>query len=345
MLRVATVLSAREWEARLVAAARDSAVVRLVLRAYLPEEVSRRADGIDVVVAGSETPWVTPARLAAWHRLGMRIVGIHPRGDRPAAERLEAGGADLVLSDDLDPEHLVREIRLLDPQPRRVRTESPGRLVVVTGSRGSPGRTEVATALGWTYSARSKTVLVDGDIGDPAVAIRLGLRPRPDLADCVDAALSGDTSEPVRLQRIGTLAIVPGVHRASGNGIRSDAVIDVAQALAAKARVIVDTGPWQFASSFLEAADSIVFVAAASPIGIVRAARMAEAWSAHRPSLVLNRVPRGRLDEMVRATRRWSGLEPTAVIPERPGVARAALAGKAPHRAVLRAAHTLVTAK
>ena len=54
-LRVATVLSAREWEPTLVSQARESAAVRIVLRAYQPREIEERADEIDVVVAGAGT--------------------------------------------------------------------------------------------------------------------------------------------------------------------------------------------------------------------------------------------------------------------------------------------------
>ena len=53
--RIATVLSAREWESAVVAMARETATVRLVLRAYQPDDVSRRIDEIDVVIAGAET--------------------------------------------------------------------------------------------------------------------------------------------------------------------------------------------------------------------------------------------------------------------------------------------------
>ena len=196
MLRVATVLSAREWEARLVAAARESAAVKLVLRAYLPEEVTRRADSIDVVVAGAETSWVTPTRVAAWRRLGIRVVGVHTRADRPAVERLNAGGADLILEEDLDAEQLVREIRLLDPRSRD-QSNPRGRVVTVTGVRGGPGRTEIATALAWAAAGKGEASLVDADLVGPSIAVRLGLPPRPDLADCVDIALDRDGEAPV----------------------------------------------------------------------------------------------------------------------------------------------------
>ena len=98
--RVATVLSARDWESGLVVQAKETAEVRLVLRAYRPEEVEEEAHRLDVVVAGAETTWVTPARIAAWRRRGLRVIGIFPCGDGPARQRLVAGGADEVLPDD-----------------------------------------------------------------------------------------------------------------------------------------------------------------------------------------------------------------------------------------------------
>jgi hypothetical protein len=72
--RVATVLSARDWESGLVSLAKETAEVRMVLRAYRPEEVEEEAHRLDVVVAGAETSWVTPARIATWRRRGLRVV-------------------------------------------------------------------------------------------------------------------------------------------------------------------------------------------------------------------------------------------------------------------------------
>lgn len=183
-LRVATVLSAREWEARLVGAARSTAAVRLVVRAFRPDEILERGSEIDVVVVGSEVPWATTARIAAWSRSGLRVVGVHPAGDRPACERLKAGGADLVIPDDLPAEAMLREIRLLEPASSRAAVEFP--LVAVTGPRGAPGRTEVALALAWLMAGHGIVVLADGDLEAPGVAIRMGVPPRPDLTDAVD---------------------------------------------------------------------------------------------------------------------------------------------------------------
>ncbi len=339
MLRVATVLSAREWEARLVAAARESAAVKLVLRAYLPEEVTRRADSIDVVVAGAETSWVTSTRVAAWRRLGIRVVGVHARADRPAVERLSAGGADLILEDDIDAEQLVREIRLLDPQPSD-QSNTRGRVLAVTGIRGGPGRTEVATALAWAAAGKGEASLVDADLAGPAIAVRLGLPPRPDLADCVDVALDGGGDVANAAQTIGRLRVVPGALRPTG--IRPESAVDVTEALALAGTVVVDAGPWTEASAVIASADSVVFVVEASPVGIVRASRIVDTWVGAPPILVLNKVRRHRRDDMIKALRRWSGLEPQVVVPLRMAIRAASTSGSAPHRSLVRAVHRVV---
>ena len=338
MLRVATVLSAREWEARLVAAARDSAAVKLVLRAYLPDEVSRQANSIDVVVAGTETPWVTPTRVAAWRRLGIRVVGVHPRADRPAADRLSAGGADLILDETLEVDQLVREIRLLDPESREQLSNS-GRVIAVTGIRGGPGRTEIATALAWAAAGEGATSLVDADLAGSSIAVRLGLPPRPDLADCVDAILDGKGDLSTTAQAIGRLRVVPGALRPAG--IRPELAADVVEALSVTGTVVVDAGQWTDASVAVQSADLVVFVVEASPVGIVRASRIVDAWEGEPPTLVLNKVRRRRSDDMVMALRKWSGLEPEVVVPLRMAIRTAASSGSAPHKSLVHAVHHL----
>lgn len=339
MLRVATILSAREWEPRLVAAARESAAVKLVLRAYLPEEVSRRADSIDVVVAGAETSWVTPTRVASWRRLGIRVVGVHSRADQPAIDRLSAGGADLILEEDLDAEQLVREIRMLDPRSRD-QPDARGRVFAVTGVRGGPGRTEVAVGLAWAAAGKGEAALVDADLAGPSIAVRLGLPPRPDLADCVDVALDRGGDVVNAAQAIGRLRVVPGALRSAG--IRPESAVDVVEALANAGTVVVDAGPWTEASTVIGSADSVIFVVEASPVGIVRASRIVDTWVGAPPVLVLNKVRRHRRDDMITALRKWSGLEPQVVIPLRMAIRTASTSGSAPHRSLVRALHQIV---
>ena len=335
MLRVATVLSAREWEARLVAAARDAATIRLVLRAFLPDEVGSQAEAIDVVVAGAETPWVTPTRVAAWRRLGLRVVGLHARADRPARDRLTAGGADLVLADDLDAEQIVREIRLLDASTPEA-TNREGSMTAVTGVAGGSGVTEIAVALAWNAAGRGDCVLVDGNLPAPALAIRLGLPPRPDLADVFDHALGNGGPTLEEAPRVGRLAIVPGPLRPSDPGLKADVVADMAIALSAHHSVVVDVGSGPQATPVIREADRVVLVVSGTPTGIVRLARAVEGWTGPQPDLVLNMVPAGRRHDVVLAARRWSGLDPVAVVPVSRRVMHAGASGADPHRTLRR---------
>jgi MinD-like ATPase involved in chromosome partitioning or flagellar assembly len=338
-LRVATVLSARDWEARLVAGARASASVRLVLRAFRPMEVAERAAALDVVVVGSETPWATPARIGSWLRLGLRVVGVHPVGDRPAAERFRGCGVDLSLPDDLEAEAMLREIRMLEPAATRA--EAGGHLVAVTGGRGAPGRTEVACAVAWVHSDREPTTLVDADVEAPGVAIRLAMRPRPDLTDAADHVHDDGMLSDRSVHRVGRLGVIPGSHRPGEMPPRPEPVFDVVDAARAAGRVVVDTGPWPHGSDIVKAADQAIVVVDASPVGIVRAATLVADWTGPPPRIVVNRVAPRRGGDTVRAVRRWTGLEPAAVIPWLRAVPPASRAGASPPRTLLRALRPL----
>jgi MinD-like ATPase involved in chromosome partitioning or flagellar assembly len=329
-LRVATVLSAREWESRLVASARSSATVRLVLRAFLPGEVSEQSESLDVVVVGSETPWATTARLMAWRRDGLRVVGVHPVGDRPAAERLRAAEVDLVLPDDLGAESMLREIRLIEPAAHRAEGNAP--LVVVTGARGAPGRSEIALAIAWNSSGRVPTTLIDADLDAPALAIRLGLPPRPDLADAIDSVHSNGSLPAGLLQNIGRLAVLPGSHRPGEPPLRQEPIFDVVDAARYSRKVVVDTGPWPANQEVTKSATEAVVVADGSPLGIVRAAAVAADWTGPLPRLVVNRVRPADRSDVVAAIRRWTGVDPTVLIPPLSGMAAAARGAGAPLR-------------
>jgi MinD-like ATPase involved in chromosome partitioning or flagellar assembly len=329
-LRVATVLSARDWEARLVAGARASASVRLVLRAFRPEEVAEGAVALDVVVVGSETPWATPARIGSWLRLGLRVVGVHPVGDRPAVERFRGCGVDLTLSDDLDAEAMLREIRMLEPAAARSHAEWP--LIAVTGGRGAPGRTEVAVAAAWAIAGAEPTTLVDADLEAPGVAIRLAIAPRPDLTDAADHVHESGTLPDRLIHRVGRLGVIPGSHRLGEATLRPEPVFDVVDAARASSRVVVDTGPWPHANDIVKGADEAVVVVDGSPTGIVRAAALVADWTGPPPRLVVNRVPPRRRIDTVRAVRRWTGLEPVAVVPWLRAVPPAARSGASPPR-------------
>lgn len=328
-----TVLSARPWEEALVWLMRETAAVRLVLRAYEPTEVDR-AEALDVLVAGAETPWVTPVRLEAWRRRGLRVVGVHPAGDRPARRTLVLGGADEVLPDDSSPELLLRTICLL--RPRREPPAPRGILTVVTGPRGAPGRTEVALGLAWNRSAAGRTLLVDLDRPAPGLAVRLALPARPGLAEAVDALREDGTLPPESLAQVGPLDVLAARPHPVAPPSDTEAEEVVQAALSAYHHVVADSGPHRTGDSLLLAADQVVLVVGDGALGFVRAGVCASGWEGVIPSLVLNRVdPTER--HLARTARRWLGLDPAAIIPEDRRIRAAAWANAPPHPLLRRA--------
>ncbi len=339
---VATVLSAREWEHDLVALARDSAAVRVVLRAYRPEEVDRERDRIDVLVAGAETAWVTPARVAAWRRAGLRVIGVFPCGDTPARDRLLAGGADEVVPDDTPLDAIVQAIRMLRPKaPAAAPASSAPPITLVTGARGAPGRTEVALSLAWSWAITGDVLLVDLDLDAPALAVRMGRPPRPDVTDAAEEVHATGHIPERAMQRVGPLRVIVGSHR-NGDSVPSELLPDViAAAAAAGRRLVVDAGPRAGDDPLLSSAGDVVLVADGSPTGLVRAAALVSDWLGPRPRLVLNRVPERWRTDVVAAARRWTGLEPVAVLGAHQGVSAHARRALPPHRSIRRALGTV----
>jgi len=104
---VATVLSPRPWEARLVQCAAETGLVRLMARCYNPGDVP----AVDVVVTGSEVSWLSAAVIAQWRRSGLAVVGIFPDGDRPAIGMFCRGGVDQLFAEVADPVVILRAVR------------------------------------------------------------------------------------------------------------------------------------------------------------------------------------------------------------------------------------------
>lgn len=177
------------------------------------------------------------------------------------------------------------------------------------------------------------TVLIDADLSAPALAIRLGVPPRPDLTDAADGVREDGWIASDCLHQVGALAVVTGSHRPGETRLRDTLVSGVVDAAKAQfERVILDIGADHDRNSLVEEADSVVLVVDASAVGVVRAAQTTSQWLGPQPTLVLNRVdPRDR-SQVIEATRRWTGLEPAAVVPDRRQVRRSTAAAKMPDR-------------
>lgn len=333
--RVATVLSAREWESSFAGFARSTSLVRLVARAYEPEDLERRAGELDVVVAGVETAWVTPTAIQRWRRRGLGVLGVHPPDDRPGRRLLTTGGADEVLPDDTPPErllHVVRSLRRTDSKP----TETAG-LVAVTGSRGAPGVSEVALGLAWGLAERNhRTLLIDLDRSGPSLSVRLGVTPTPDFAEAIDEVLYSGTF-PSTVRKVGPLALLAGPPANRSGPLTSALINEVLHAAEGSfQRIVVDLGVGEPDDPLLYRATSRVLTCEATPKGLIRAAAMVEQWSAPPPALVLNRITRHDQNDVVRAARRWLGLEPSVVVPHLAEVQNAARSASPPPRDFVR---------
>lgn len=304
---VATTLSARRWESDLVAKARETALVRVVSRAYDLEDVARYDP--DVVVAGSETSWVTTAQVGIWRRHGARVIGIHPPGDQPGRNLFLTAGADEILTDDTPSISILRTIRALATQPT-VRS-SDGRLVAVTGPRGAPGRTEVAIALAAAAAKRHSTLLIDLD--PPSIGLRLGLPPNPGLAEVFESLRYRGELPTGKAVGFGDFSVISGADGGPlSAGLRSELV---RTGLSLFGRVVVDLGPWPHEQPLIHHADDVVLVCEASPTSLVRAASLVREWAGPTPRIVLNRIDLHD-DLALRRARAALGLEPAALVPD-----------------------------
>jgi MinD superfamily P-loop ATPase len=336
-VRVATVLSARDWEPDLVAFAREEAAVRIVLRAFQPNEVAARCADIDVVVAGADVAWVTPALIASWRRQGLAVVGMHPAGDRPAAELLAAGGVDERLPDDVPAAAIVAAIRFVAPHDPIPQVERTGVAMVVLGDHGAPGCTEVALTVAIGAARHARTVLVDMDLAAPAVAIRLGVSPRPDLADVADAVRGDGLLPASAVKRYRGLDVIVGSHRPGEPPLGESLAEDVLEAcLGSHEQVVIDLGSAGTGSTILKRADRALVVVDACAVGIVRAAQLLATWSGPPPQIVANRVLPGDRHQVREAIRRWTGLDPAAFVPYRTKIRKASLRAQPPDRLLRR---------
>jgi Flp pilus assembly CpaE family ATPase len=343
-VRVATVLSARDWEPGLVSYARETAELRIVLRAFQPHEIEEHAEDIDVVVAGGEVSWVTPVQIAAWQRAGLGVLGIHPHEDRPAAVMLQAAGVDELLPDTADVRTIVTAIRFISPPSALLSRDGTGTVISVIGSRGAPGTTEIALGLAWESGGRSSTLLVDLDVTAPSIAIRLGLPPRPDITDAADQVRVIGAIDDDALHRIGPISVITGSHRVGEAPLRPAMIADVIDAaVVGFDRVVVDLGTADPDDPILKRSDVAVLVVDASAVGVVRAAHLVAAWSGPPPTLVLNRVAPRDQGDVIAAAREWTGIEPAAVISDRPAIRVASLAAKRPDARLRRSLGALGT--
>ncbi|PVG81578.1 hypothetical protein DDE18_16340 [Nocardioides gansuensis] len=262
----------------------------------------------DVAVVGLDAPGLDPAAVSHLRRHSVRPVAVVSRVDdldvRERAGRLDIRA--LVASDDLTalPDVVTHvddmadtHIRL-DPDLEEAPAESGAaehRVVAVWGPAGAPGRTTLAVSLAAEGARRGvPVVLVDADPYGGSVAQQLGvLDEASGLLSAARLASSGQLGERFRTTCRAVserLQVVTGLPRADRwLEVRPAHVEQVLQVAVGQGHVVVDTGfsledepgsdygsrPGRNAMTraALDAADEVVVVGAADPVGLSRLAR------------------------------------------------------------------------
>lgn len=265
----------------------------------------------DVAVVSLDAPGLDPASTAHLRRHAVRPVAVTAaRSDdvdvREHAQRLgitavvgsgELASLPAVVAsvEDVADTH-ARGAAPAEPLPHDAPPVSDGgRVVVVWGPAGAPGRTTVATNLAWEVARRSTdVVLVDLDPYGGAVAQQLGILDEVSgLLSASRLAGSGQLGERFAsvCRGIGDhLAVVTGLPRADRwREVRAAQVDQLLERARESGQVVVDTGfclEDDAGSDFggrpgrntltlaaLEKADEVVVVGSADPVGLARLAR------------------------------------------------------------------------
>ena len=261
---------------------------------------------------------------------GVSVIGVVRPGDDAAERRLFQLGVAEVLTADVDPPGLDdalqravvgRATELADPPPQAdaPASQPAGDVVAVWGPTGAPGRSTVATALATELAALGvETLLVDADVYGGVVAQLLGLLDEsPGVAAACRAANNG-TLDVAGLARVAVealprLRVLTGITRADrwpelrpgalevvlqlARQLASVTVVDCAFSLEADEELSFDTAaPRRNGATLaaLDAADVVLAVASADPVGLQRYVRglaeLADAMPDVTPVPVVNRV-------------------------------------------------------
>ncbi|WP_424980883.1 AAA family ATPase [Microbacterium sp. S308A+] len=337
--------------------------------------------GVDALVLPADRGLLGVALRAACDRAGVRLL-LLGRGD-PAARLARRAG----LAPPLDPESSAWDIAdALAVRPSATeptRAPDSGSIIAVWGPHGAPGRTTVAVQLCAALASPQRHVaLVDADTHAPSAALLLGLgEDAPGIAAACRRADLGllDGAELSRLAMTvdsgaGPIDVLAGINRPSRwpelSATRLAAallacrdwaaitVVDVAAPLETDEEMVSDIAvPRRNAATLtaLEAADRVVAVVSADPLGVARFVRdhaELRALVGSTPVTVLvNRLRSGPLGvdarrQIRRALARFSGIDDVRFLPFDPrGVDAALLHGRPVSDAAPRSAFAAAVAQ
>lgn len=309
----------------------------------------------DVLILAASRSWLTREVVELCDRTATRIVA-WARGpaERRAAEILGIAVVD-AGTDALDAVTAV-------PAAGQARS-SRGRVIVVWGAFGAPGRTTLAIELARETARDGRRVaLADADTHAPAIAIALGVPDEgPGLAAACRRASRGELT-PGELARIaepaGAVEVLAGINRPSRwpelgfdrvarvletcRDWVDDVFVDVSASLERDEEIVSDLdGPRRNGATLaaLEAADAVVAVAAADPVGLSRFVRvypdLRSIVGAVPVHVVVNKLRGGPLGidprgQIRRSFERYAGIERCWFVPWDPRATDAALLAARP---------------
>lgn len=255
----------------------------------------------EVIVLQADRHSLTAAAVARCDRAATRIL---PLCATPADERRAAGfGTAAPLPLDADA-WAIGDALTRAPSAPSANEPRAGRVITVWGAAGSPGRTTIATELAVELSRGGRdAALVDADTHAPSLAMLLGIAEEgPGFAAACRQAERGLLDER-ELDRIsirlaagaGQISVLPGINRASrwpeltelrvASALEAcrtwadDTVVDVSWSIERDEEIVSDLsgGPRRNAATLaaLAAADLVVAVVAADPLGVARFLRVA----------------------------------------------------------------------
>lgn len=307
------------------------------------------AGGCDAAIVAATPRFLGPEVLAAADVAGVRIVGIvQADADRRFAASLglrELAGTDTDWAE-------IDDLLFGAVPSTPVSDPVDGRVIVVWGPAGSPGRTTIAIGIAAEIAAAGYSVAIaDVDTYSGSVAPALGLLDEsPGFAAACRLAGSGalDRSELERIgQRYlsghGSVWVLTGIGRPSRwpelSGGRVTATLE--QCRRWVDYTVVDTGfsleddeeissdlfaPRRNGATLaaLRQADHVVAVGSADPVGLSRFLRayvdLVEIVVAPRVSVLMNRVRAGAIGvnpaaQVTQALRRFGGIDSAVLVP------------------------------
>ncbi len=321
----------------------------------VPDLLATAAAGqADVAVVAIDAPGLDRAAVDHLRGHGVRPVAVLPGGADldPAALRATRIGvralvgdheldalADLVAAGEEPDRHGRPRRRPTTPAPAR----SPGRVVAVWGPSGAPGRTTLAVGIAAELARDRRTILVDADPWGGSVAQQLGIVDEVSgLLAATRLVATGQLPERFGgLQRSldHRLSVVTGLPRADRwVEVRAGVVDHLLDVARSHGHVVVDTGfslehdpatdggragRNTMTLESLEAADEVVVVGSADPVGLARLARgLVELRRGDRPlRRARGRQPDAADARLVRAgdrrDARWPDPDHRAALPAR----------------------------